>query len=760
MIAVTGRGLVTALGLTPDATWQAILTRQSAAKPMPAVESPLPSGADGYQAADLPKDFCSELPREIRYLRWTIEAALRDANLLDIASHQRVPPARRAIVLGTTLHGMRAGGHFYRSKDYGELRYFLAGDVLRSAIDGLGIGGPSSTNCSACSSSLGSIALGMTMLRTGAADIVIAGGYDTVSEYVWAGFNSLRLIAGDALRPFTRGRSGMKLGEGYAIVVMERADDAARRDAHIHAILSGYGESADAHHLTQPQPQGLGALSAMQSAIKRSDIAAGEIGLISAHATGTPDNDAAEYAAMSQLLGDRLPVTPVVCFKTHIGHTLGAAGAAELLLSIAALTDQKIPQTANLRLADIEFPGLRFSSDDGPSAAIHHTLNTSLGFGGANTSVIASRPPLNELAASRTVALRDVRITGIGVVLPGAVGHTAFLEKLNREPVAIDEKALAMLADEKYEHLLNARRVRRMSGYAKLMLAAASEACSDAKLLGDPQRLAETGAMLGTTHGASPFCHDYYSRIIDEGVLAANPVLFAEGVPNVGAAQLSLMLGLKGGCQTIIGARTAGLDALRLGWLRVASGEVDRLIVGAAEESCEVVKAAYAHCALRRGDTTPSKGFSASPGAVAFVIEAADIARARNVPTYARIDHAAAASGATEALPRTLGRLLGSDDICSDWIGSANRTWLDAIEAHALLHRNLQVRIGGIHDIFGESFSVTPLIGIAAIVLSRRLPLPDRSPCEDESVKRFGTLCTDWHGNAVCVETTLLNEDR
>src|SRR4029077_18239439 len=117
--------------------------------------------------------------------------------------------------------------------------------------------GDALTTCSACSSSLGSIALAITLLETGQLDLVVSGGYDTVSEYAYAGFNSLRLVADGPLRPFSKNRQGMKLGEGYGILVLERATDAAKRGAKVLAAIRGCGESADAHHLTQPHPRGL-----------------------------------------------------------------------------------------------------------------------------------------------------------------------------------------------------------------------------------------------------------------------------------------------------------------------------------------------------------------------------------------------------------------------------------------------------------------------------------------------------------------------
>src|SRR5690606_34977483 len=160
-------------------------------------------------------------------------------------------------------HGMRAGGRFLRTGDPTPLSDFLAGDVLQRAVGDRPLEGDALTTCSACSSSLGAVALAVTLLETGQLDLVVAGGYDTVSEYAYGGFNSLRLVAEGPLRPFAKNRQGMKLGEGYGLVVLERADAAARRGAKPLAQVLGFGESADAHHLTQPHPQGEGAAAAM-----------------------------------------------------------------------------------------------------------------------------------------------------------------------------------------------------------------------------------------------------------------------------------------------------------------------------------------------------------------------------------------------------------------------------------------------------------------------------------------------------------------
>ena len=420
-VVISGIGLITPLGITAEESWAAIRAGRCGLGPMPAMEATLPPGADGGQAPELPPDFEPALPRETRYLRHAILDAINSAK----ANPLPYAPVRCGIVLGTTLHGMRAGGQYFRGGDAALLSTFLSAPVLRNAISGLDIEGFAATTCSACSSSLGAIVQAVSMLRSGELDMVIAGGYDAISEYAYAGFNSLRLVADGPLRPFARDRRGMKLAEGYGIVILERQADAAKRGVTPIAQILAYGESADAHHLTQPHPQGDGASRAIGAAVERAGIDRDSIGLIAAHATGTPDNDAGEHAALATVFGQSLPKIPVVGFKSHLGHTLGGAGAVELILSALALRDQIVPGCVNVTQSDVDLPGLQLSTGAGRPAKILATLNTSLGFGGANTSAVMSPVSRNLETSFVPAAKRDVFISGIGVVFPGIIGNAA-----------------------------------------------------------------------------------------------------------------------------------------------------------------------------------------------------------------------------------------------------------------------------------------------------------------------------------------------
>lgn len=755
-VVITGVGLTTCLGTDAESTWRAVLAGQNGMTPMSDVESPLPAGSVGGQALELPAEYRPDLPREARYLRWTVEQALRSA---EIAPHQSYEPERCCAMLGTTLHGLRAGGRFLRSKDPTELTTFLAGTTASLALDDLGVHGGCATTCSACCSSLGAIVMGAALLRTGHADMVVAGGYDAVSEYSWAGFNALRLIAGGPMRPFCRGRQGMKTAEGYGLVILERIDEATQRGATVKAVLAGWGESSDAYHLTKPHPEGDGAFRAMERALAIADIRPRQLGLIAAHATGTPDNDVAEYQALRRLLGESLAHVPVVGFKSHLGHTLGGAGASELILSALALRDQVVPACANVTRGEIEFPSLNVSCGRPCPREIESTLNISLGFGGANTGAVLTRPRNGvKVEAPRpcsTDGPSEVWITGIGVVLPGAIGIAGLLNRAANRSLHELPGTCRTIKDADLADLLPGPRVRRMSPYVKYSIASATLALRDANLADDPAAIDEGSILLGTAHGSPAFCSEYYSQIVREGPLAANPVLFAEGVPNAAAAHLSACLGFKGASQTIIGSRTAGLDALTLAALRIRSGETRLALVGAAEEDHDVIALAYRTFGLHASDGDAARrsdrgGFRAIPGAVAFVVESSESAIARAATPYARIGTHASACMGIRGVVRAVESVLRRVGVPTRVLGSGCGTWIDRAERLGTRRAGVSAPIASACGNDEELFSVTPLIGIAKAVTAsiegNASPAPPRN-----GTNRLTALCTDWTGATTAV---------
>jgi 3-oxoacyl-[acyl-carrier-protein] synthase II len=751
-VVITGRGAATCMGLSAHALWRGVAESRPALGPLTAMDlppgQPLLPAMEGGQCPDLPPDFAPGLPREARYLRWVALEALRDAGLLD--AHGRAAGGMRGrVILGTTLHGIRAGGEYLLRDDPGALRAFLAGATAHLALRGLGLHAGCATTCSACSSSLGAIALGVSALRTGQADYVLAGGYDPVSLYAWAGFNALRVVTSGPLRPFARGRTGMKLAEGYGLVVIERAPDARARGVRAHAVIAGWGESADAHHLTQPHPQGEGALRAAAEALARAGDAGTLPDLICAHATGTPDNDRAEAQAIGALLGPRAGQVPVVGLKSHLGHTLGGAGAVELIVAMSAIEHQVAPACAGLQDADVEYETLGVRTGPARPAHIARTLNLSLGFGGANTAMVLHAPALSSSTTSASAhdqpgAPRRAAITGTGVVLPGIVGTDAYLHALRegRDVTGgtIDEAGLG--------GVINLRRARRLSPYVKLSLAASALALRDAGAEGDAAFAHDLQVLLATAHGSPSLCYEYYQQIVrtgeGAGVLGANPVAFAEGVPNAAAAHVSATLGIKGVCQTIIGARTAGLDALSMAVQRVIDGTAGAVLVTAAEETHHSTDRAYRHFGLqahegapRERDTPagPHAPFVPTPGAAALLVEDEARARARGARILGFIQPGTMWCGQPAHLARGVrAALVGAGE--AHIITTCPGTWLARAEQRELQGRRTSHAAAGV----GECFSVLGPLG-AIRALTAHTPGAEAS----------AILATDWTGCASMV---------
>jgi 3-oxoacyl-[acyl-carrier-protein] synthase II len=297
-------------------------------------------------------------------------------------------PPDAGVVLGTTLGGMEIfeGWDGGARDDLGRVPYFApAVRVART----LGCGGPVVTPQLACASGTHALAMAADLVRGGAADVVLAGGTDLLCRFVVAGFNALRATAPSA-HPFDRDRSGLILGEGAAVLVIESDVHAAARGARVRARLAGVGAAADATHMTAPDREGGGAARAMAAALADAGIAPAAVDFVSAHGTGTVYNDAMEARAVARVFGPR--GVAVNSIKGGVGHMLGAAGALEAVLCIEVIARGLIPPTIGLREID---PACRVLDLVHTAPRLHDTrvaLSTSSGFAGANAALVFTAP--------------------------------------------------------------------------------------------------------------------------------------------------------------------------------------------------------------------------------------------------------------------------------------------------------------------------------------------------------------------------------
>jgi 3-oxoacyl-[acyl-carrier-protein] synthase I len=304
---------------------------------------------------------------------------------------ERLGARRVGVFLGTSTSGILSSEIAYRDRDPqtgalpASLDYrhthnsFSVADFVRQYF---GLTGPAVAVSTACSSSGKVFGSAQRMVELGLIDAAVVGGVDSLCLTTLYGFNSLQLTSSEPCRPYDKQRNGITIGEAGAFALVERAARSAPGDI----VVSGIGESSDAHHMSAPHPEGLGATLAMQSALKMAGLAPADIDYIALHGTATPSNDAAEGKAVFGLFG---AATPCSSLKGHIGHTLGAAGAVNAVVCALALRHDMAPAGAGTRDVD---PALHVNyALDNMDKPMRHVLSNSFGFGGSNCSLVLSK---------------------------------------------------------------------------------------------------------------------------------------------------------------------------------------------------------------------------------------------------------------------------------------------------------------------------------------------------------------------------------
>ncbi|MBH1965672.1 MAG: beta-ketoacyl-[acyl-carrier-protein] synthase family protein [Comamonadaceae bacterium] len=297
---------------------------------------------------------------------------------------------RVALILGTSTSGILSAELAYRERDAaGALPSWFnyrcthnTSSVGSFVRDYLGLRGPVTVVSTACSSAAKAFAAADRLISSGLADAAVVGGVDSLCLTTLYGFSSLELTSPEPCRPGDTERQGLSIGEAAAFALLERASDSSGD-----IVLSGWGESSDAHHMSAPHPEGRGSRAAMQQALERAGLRAKDVGYINLHGTATPANDASEGAAVAAIFGNSVPSSST---KGMTGHTLGAAGGLEAVISALALRHQLLPASVGTQNPD---PSIALDLVLTPRAApsLKHVLSNSFGFGGSNCSLILSR---------------------------------------------------------------------------------------------------------------------------------------------------------------------------------------------------------------------------------------------------------------------------------------------------------------------------------------------------------------------------------
>lgn len=406
-VVVTGLGALTPLGNTWQEYWNALINGVS--------------GADHITLYDASK-FKTRFACEVKNFDVTKFFDRKEARKLDRFTHFALAVASEAItdsglnlekencdrigvIWGSGIGGLRTFQEevieFGKGDGTPRFNPFFIPKIILDIASGhisikYGLRGPNFTTCSACASSTNALIDAYNYIRLGKADVFLAGGSEaSVTEAGVGGFNALQALSQrnddpkTASRPFDLDRDGFVLGEGAGCVILEEYEHAKARGAKIYAEMKGGGMSADAHHITAPHPEGLGALNVMRAVLSDAEMKTSDIDYINVHGTSTPLGDVSEVKAILGVFGDDAYKLNISSTKSMTGHLLGAAGAVEGIAAILSVVHDIVPPTINHFTDDPQFdPRLNFTFNKAQKRTVRNAMSNTFGFGGHNASVI------------------------------------------------------------------------------------------------------------------------------------------------------------------------------------------------------------------------------------------------------------------------------------------------------------------------------------------------------------------------------------
>ncbi|MBQ9185138.1 MAG: beta-ketoacyl-[Bacteroidales bacterium] len=549
-IAITGCGIVSSIGTGKEAVAEALRSGRPgirAPKHLATVHKELPVGEVDLSNEELRAlagiSQGEEISRTILLGIIAAKEALEQAGLSGGAKGKRI-----ALVSGTTVGGMDMTEKFYRtgeevSPEYANcLNYHDCGGCTAGIATHFGIFSFYTTVSTACSSAANAIAVGADLLKTGKADIVLAGGTEALSKFHLNGFNSLMILDSQPCRPFDALRAGLNLGEGAAYLVLEPAGSSELKPL---AWLTGYGISCDAFHQTASSDNGEGAFLAMREALLMAGMKPSQIDYINAHGTGTENNDRSESAAVIRLFGDAYP--PISSTKSYTGHTTSASGSIEAVICLLAMQGGFIPASLGW---ENPMPGGVIPTLGKSGYTLKNVMCNSFGFGGNDTSLIFSSAPQEPQPLE---------------------SHKAVL--LSREEIS-DAADLSGLSE--FIKPMEARRMDKLMRGAMLVSLRALKAAG----LEKPDAI-----IAGTSLGSLESSMLLLNQMLEEGESTLKPTLFMQSTHNTMAGSLAIRLGCHG-CNLTFSQRDESLYwAEEYARLLIATGRSKTVLVGCFDTS-------------------------------------------------------------------------------------------------------------------------------------------------------------------------------
>jgi len=626
---ITGLGIVSPAGSTDKDVTNTIKMGLCPVKNIPNAKVPEGMSAVGAVISDKQAPQTKENPkRASSFLLTACEKALKDAQCFHPENETEC-----AVIVGTSLGDIEYSiENFTKAlelEDKAQSNTPILNsphDISQTVSEKFNLTGPKITLSCACTSGTSGMGLALDWIRSGKVKRCLVTAVDTINDFVLCGFSSLWALTSSPPKPFDTARTGMALGETAIAFVVEAEDQNKENDSK-RAIIEGYGASCDAVHVTAPDRTGGGAQRAIEQALKDSQWSYKDVEYLNVHATGSLYNDSMILKAIENVFKEKAAIIPISSVNPCTGHTLGAAGLAELYATILASENSFIPPTPNLTAP--ERKDLNLIIDKAVFCNYSKSISLTTGFGGANTALAISVCSTSKSKTSSNLSLSDKRkpvITGAGWVTPFGTDK----ESLTQLKEAVSNGKICETLPELDFHEITGvknKRTKKMDALSKTASLAAHFAFEDSGLTNENIPAGRGAVVSGSAMGASLSIHTFANKLFGEGPQAVNPNIFPSTSHNIAGGHISIQYKMSGPLIHFASGNLSSHQAIIYGANLIESGRADIVLCGGWEQLTQKLSKS-----LEQTGKPPL-----IPGAVMFIIESQVHADKRGKTPMAKI---------------------------------------------------------------------------------------------------------------------------
>ena len=638
---ITGLGVICAIGNNVEETWKQVLNSVSGIKETTSVDT-----KDCYAklAAEVNDPKLDEIPDAEtmdRVSKLCVKAAgeaISDAGL----NMTEEDSYKVSVIMGSCVGGVVSVENYYNhGGNASDIPKMPISAIANQVASRYGAGGVITNIANACAAGTISIGYACDLIRSGKSEVVIAGGADAFASVPYAGFISLHALDAQPCSPFNR-CSGITLGEGSGVLIVESYEHAMARHAKIYCEVLGSGVSSDAHHITAPREDGKGQMHAIRRGLENSGLTPDQIGYINAHGTGTGKNDAAEFLSLHTIFDDTNDDLSVSSTKAMVGHCLGAAGAIEAVFSVKALTENVVPATVGYTEEDLvtlkEKAGkIDFRANVAKEKELTTVMSNSFAFGGNNASIIFSK----EQGEVKLPENPDkVVITGFGVVAPGANTPEDYLAKYCAKTSPEEASIRSAVARPDFDaNGLKMAFYRKLDNFSQIQAVSGMSALKNAGLTVTEENATDIGIVVGTSDGPLSTVCNFQMDLTAKGNAAGSAFKFPNTVYNAAGGYLSICSGIMGYNVTVTNGSQSGLSSIAYGYEIIRQGQEKVVLATGTDENSDIMSELYGKLGVvADAPVAPysgNNGFVLSDGSATIVLESAESAAERGAEALA-----------------------------------------------------------------------------------------------------------------------------